>query len=416
MANKRVNETDGGINTNYLFNLLEMGITLRTLQQVGSQRFGFILAHLLNLHANTILVFDIIYIWMNYERMDDNFSTLLFSAIAFIGINQITLKNYSAVPFYATFVSLVEWIEELYARRVENEVIQKILREELAKAFKFSKLFFEYDIEDNFPRHFAERYFLTISSFFLHRGYNVVFVIAWSLYVFDLVRRPGNNFHIYIPGLSMEEYKLVYYILQCSLYIVCGHWNVIIDTAIVIIGIHIMGFINTVNRMIQGLNDAEVKTKCPNLLVKILIHHVEMIEQLNAFNKGLHLMSFIQFIMSTMIYLAMFYTVRSSNAELIVYSFLVCVLIQLFMLCMFGEIISSRTDKTTTLLWLTNWYEMSLPDQKIFLIILAISQKSFGLKAAGMYEVNIVAFIQVSYAFFLCFLSAIFDYFKKANL
>uniref|UniRef100_A0A240SXS3 Odorant receptor n=1 Tax=Lutzomyia longipalpis TaxID=7200 RepID=A0A240SXS3_LUTLO len=375
MANKRVNETDGGINTNYLFNLLEMGITLRTLQQVGSQRFGFILAHLLNLHANTILVFDIIYIWMNYERMDDNFSTLLFSAIAFIGINQITLKNYSAVPFYATFVSLVEWIEELYARRVENEVIQKILREELAKAFKFSKLFFE--------------------------GYNVVFVIAWSLYVFDLVRRPGNNFHIYIPGLSMEEYKLVYYILQCSLYIVCGHWNVIIDTAIVIIGIHIMGFINTVNRMIQGLNDAEVKTKCPNLLVKILIHHVEMIEQLNAFNKGLHLMSFIQFIMSTMIYLAMFYTVRSSNAELIVYSFLVCVLIQLFMLCMFGEIISSRTDKTTTLLWLTNWYEMSLPDQKIFLIILAISQKSFGLKAAGMYEVNIVAFIQVSYAFFL---------------
>ncbi|XP_055681838.1 odorant receptor 4-like [Lutzomyia longipalpis] len=346
-----------------------MGITLRTLQQVGSQRFGFILAHLLNLHANTILVFDIIYIWINYERMDDNFSTLLFSAIAFIGINQITLKNYSAVPFYATFVSLVEWIEELYARRVENEVIQKILREELAKAFKFSKLFFE--------------------------GYNVVFVIAWSLYVFDLVRRPGNNFHIYIPGLSMEEYKLVYYILQCSLYIVCGHWNVIIDTAIVIIGIHIMGFINTVNRMIQGLNDAEVKTKCPNLLVKILIHHVEMIEQLNAFNKGLHLMSFIQFIMSTMIYLAMFYTVRSSNAELIVYSFLVCVLIQLFMLCMFGEIISSRTDKTTTLLWLTNWYEMSLPDQKIFLIILAITQKSFGLKAAGMYEVNIMAFIQI---------------------
>ncbi|XP_055691283.1 uncharacterized protein LOC129794552 [Lutzomyia longipalpis] len=64
-------------------------------------------------------------------------------------------------------------------------------------------------------------------------------------------------------------------------------------------------------------------------------------------------------------------------------------------LCVLGEFIRVKTDKLSDTFYLTNWYDLSLKDQKTFLIVLGMVQREYGLKAAGMYDVNLYTFVQI---------------------
>ncbi|XP_059616104.1 odorant receptor 33b-like [Phlebotomus argentipes] len=68
---------------------------------------------------------------------------------------------------------------------------------------------------------------------------------------------------------------------------------------------------------------------------------------------------------------------------------------QILLLCLFGELLKMKTERLSEILYLTNWYELHAKDQKAFLLVLAMSQKDFGLRAAGMYDVNLNAFVQI---------------------
>ncbi|XP_055703606.1 odorant receptor 33b-like [Phlebotomus papatasi] len=69
--------------------------------------------------------------------------------------------------------------------------------------------------------------------------------------------------------------------------------------------------------------------------------------------------------------------------------------IQTFLYCFFGEFITIKMERLTTVLYSTNWYDMNLKDRKSFMIILGVTQKAYGMKAGGMYNVNIYTFVQI---------------------
>ncbi|GAB0099559.1 Odorant receptor [Sergentomyia squamirostris] len=57
--------------------------------------------------------------------------------------------------------------------------------------------------------------------------------------------------------------------------------------------------------------------------------------------------------------------------------------------------IKIKSEKLSEAFYDVNWYNLNLKDQKTFLIILGMTQRQYGLKAAGMYVVDIYAFIQI---------------------
>ncbi|XP_055685253.1 odorant receptor 13a-like [Lutzomyia longipalpis] len=63
-------------------------------------------------------------------------------------------------------------------------------------------------------------------------------------------------------------------------------------------------------------------------------------------------------------------------------------------ICILGEFIRLKSENLSDTLYQTNWYELSLKDQKIFLTTLGMTQRVYGLKAAGMYDVNLYTFIE----------------------
>ncbi|GAB0099556.1 hypothetical protein DMENIID0001_154360 [Sergentomyia squamirostris] len=62
--------------------------------------------------------------------------------------------------------------------------------------------------------------------------------------------------------------------------------------------------------------------------------------------------------------------------------------------------IKIKSEKLSEAFYEVNWYELSLKDQKAFLVILGTAQRQYGLKAAGMYVVDIYAFFQITKAAF----------------
>ncbi|GAB0086698.1 hypothetical protein DMENIID0001_008070 [Sergentomyia squamirostris] len=98
--------------------------------------------------------------------------------------------------------------------------------------------------------------------------------------------------------------------------------------------------------------------------------------------------------------LGAFLIIKLDPGSIVYYVTLVMVVTKFFFLCLFGQFIYNETEKIFTTLYLTRWYEMSLSDQKIILMMMKMSKEPFGFKALGVYDINIVMFVQVIKACF----------------
>ncbi|GAB0095286.1 Odorant receptor [Sergentomyia squamirostris] len=257
--------------------------------------------------------------------------------------------------------------EGLHVKRDDNNYVQKIIDAELMKTIKFGNIFF--------------------------RAYNLLFFSA--LVALTITYNLHNMIVIDIPNIKAEDYEIFYQIMQAGSPFIAAVWNGLADFAIIFIGLCMLSFIKIINKMITSLTVEEIMIDCPDLLLRTMKKHVELIQVLGVFNDGLKLMSFIQIIMSVIMYLVMMFAMQLRNSEYSLYLMFFCVLVQLFLLCFFGEMIKSETEVIFWNLYLTNWYEMNLTDQKIILLMMMNSRNEIGLKAAGIYDVSLMAFVQI---------------------
>ncbi|XP_059612823.1 odorant receptor 4-like [Phlebotomus argentipes] len=187
--------------------------------------------------------------------------------------------------------------------------------------------------------------------------------------------------------------KELAYILQLIFMVLTSVYILIIDLIIIFFGLQIMAALNILKAYIELVN---VKIKsAPNYLKCIIKRHCDVIQNIHWLNNAIKELSFVQFLCSTFILLLMFLFVRKEQSQFSAYFLCVCGLTQILALCLFGEFIKIKADNLSTTLYLINWYEMSLKDQRTFLIILGMAQKKYRLKAAGMYSVSIYSFVQI---------------------
>ncbi|XP_055691173.1 putative odorant receptor 83c [Lutzomyia longipalpis] len=138
-----------------------------------------------------------------------------------------------------------------------------------------------------------------------------------------------------------------------------------------------------------------VMQECPNLLQKILKKHVEMLKAVNAFNQSFKFMSFMQIIMSTILFFTMLFSIQMFQKQFAIHFAFAAVSLQLVFVCVFGEVIRTESEAIFDNLYQTNWYELSVKEQKVVLMIMMNSTNPISIKAGGMYDINLMTLVQI---------------------
>ncbi|XP_059619967.1 odorant receptor 33c-like [Phlebotomus argentipes] len=174
-----------------------------------------------------------------------------------------------------------------------------------------------------------------------------------------------------------------------------------IDLSVLFIGLQVMAALNVLNDYMELIDkktkdkDEEKAEDRRDFLKVIILRHNEMIRNVCLFNEAIEKVSFVEFSTGILLLIFGFAFTRQKNDNIPAYILCFTVLMKIFMLCFFSEIIKTKIERLSETLYQTYWYELSLKDQKTFLLILAMSQREHNLRAAGMYDVNLNAFVQI---------------------
>lgn len=227
---------------------------------------------------------------------------------------------------------------------------------------------------------------------------SIILVAASTYSVLNILS--GEKGVLYrIPFLSeINPYNTeLMHFLQVILVIFAGFLMVHADTTPLYIGLEIMASLNILNQvMICAEKDVE---KLKNILKFLARRHYDIVKNINACNDAINIMSFTYLLTTAVILPLVFTFIRINSGYLIGYLIIVIVWGELLLLCLFGEFIKIKTEILSETLYMTNWYDLNQDDKKIFLLILGMMQRSSGFKAAGMYNINMLTFIQVLWFF-----------------
>uniref|UniRef100_A0A3F2ZE91 Odorant receptor n=1 Tax=Phlebotomus papatasi TaxID=29031 RepID=A0A3F2ZE91_PHLPP len=165
------------------------------------------------------------------------------------------------------------------------------------------------------------------------------------------------------------------------------------DLSIAFFGLEIMAASDILYDYISANKDRIQED--PDFLRIITMRYCEVVDNIERFNNIISITNLVQFVTSAFLSFAIFFFICLNPGYLIEYTWALIALIQLFIPCVFGEFIKIKMERLSTTLYLTNWPDLSLKDQNSFLIVLGMTQREYGIKAAGMYDVNIYTFIQI---------------------
>ncbi|KAG5884635.1 hypothetical protein JTB14_035730 [Gonioctena quinquepunctata] len=135
-----------------------------------------------------------------------------------------------------------------------------------------------------------------------------------------------------------------------------------------------------------------------NLIVCIV--HYKKIKRLAKEIEDIHRISvFILFVGGALVICADLFqltVVQTGGIECLLFaSFLVCMLLEQFMYCWFGNEIIYKSEKIFTSLYNTPWLDCDLSYQKILLNFMTQTVKPIDLKAGGLFTMSISAFVSV---------------------
>ncbi|XP_059621194.1 odorant receptor 85c-like [Phlebotomus argentipes] len=167
------------------------------------------------------------------------------------------------------------------------------------------------------------------------------------------------------------------------------------DSPYIVTGIHLMGFLDAMKSIVGLMNDPKSSSDHPKILKHVYLLHLELIDMLKDFNRMMYVISLTQFLCNISLLVFIMSILMVTSDEYIMYLCGFSVVLQVFVLCLFGEIIAMKTENITYELCQINWYDLPIPQQRNLLFILLISQRNYALKAGGMYTINMYAFIQI---------------------
>uniref|UniRef100_A0A3F2ZEN1 Odorant receptor n=1 Tax=Phlebotomus papatasi TaxID=29031 RepID=A0A3F2ZEN1_PHLPP len=292
-----------------------------------------------------------------------------------IGMVQVSTKVMS-IPFFKEDLNkILLWLKDIHRIR-QIDFVNHSAQENLKTSFKFTKMI---------PKILILGYLGAVSTYMSYFAYVGKVVIA-------------------VPGLVpiAEEYLVFYCIHQFLSNITAVSLICVTDYIAISIAIYIAGAFNILHDMIKCLNDSELVEKEREFLRSIYIFHNELNRIFKNFLNIFYYSFFAQYT-STVGFLIFLFFLLNQNRVFFIYACCVTVLTQLGFLCWFGEVFCAKTGRIFNDLYMTKWYELSLKEQKVVLITMQGSQRAFGFKLAGMFQIDLVMFVQVIKLCFSCY-------------
>uniref|UniRef100_A0A7G3B2V2 Odorant receptor n=1 Tax=Lutzomyia longipalpis TaxID=7200 RepID=A0A7G3B2V2_LUTLO len=314
--------------------------------------------------------------------------------IIFVFIHLINTKfelNFNTLITFLSFGVIVGYVFRSFVGFFKRNEYQKLL-------LNFKNLFGELEedeeLEQILKKHLMDS--LRIFKFFKKWG-TVLFIVGAILcgIYFRLNEEYGLMYELPFIASDNVLWKEFLYILQGFFYINLAITTISLDVGIVFLGLQVIAQLNILKEYMRMVNE---KTKIePKFLKKIIKMHCSVIENVNLLSEIISETSILQLFL-TFVALCIGMTFLFKYATGIGnYLIIVCGASLGLPICILGEFIRLKTENLSDTLYLTNWYELSLKDQKTFLIILGMAQREYGLKAAGMYDVNFYTFVQVRF-------------------
>ncbi|GAB0095131.1 hypothetical protein DMENIID0001_104820 [Sergentomyia squamirostris] len=306
--------------------------------------------------------------------------------ITFIGtVYQWEWRYYVFLTRHGEFVKIKNFTKNLSDSLQQFNMASNIRREELPKALVFSNWF--------------------VKGFCTSTAISLVIFVVQSLLQTDFTSPMVYR----IPHIS--ETSVIYRPLNIIVQLISLHLLVFIvigsDLLLVLIIGHINGELRTIIGLISKLENRETARKEGSIilgqiyLLHMRIHHV--IDDLTTiyWQLSFHIIFSNFLYICLTLFLARFYTITFLTIAIMINGSF-----QLTLLCSNSQILLNKTEEIREVLWMTSWYEMSLKDQKTFLIILQMAQKQKGIDACGIITISVNTLVQVlksafSYAAFL---------------
>uniref|UniRef100_A0A240SXQ3 Odorant receptor n=2 Tax=Lutzomyia longipalpis TaxID=7200 RepID=A0A240SXQ3_LUTLO len=288
-----------------------------------------------------------------------------FSLFFVIGYVQVIGKVLSVLLNIDTIDGIFEWFRELH-RVQENKLIAGVYAENLRKIANIGEFVMKLTA-------FAYG-FTTVGFIFSNTTNQIVFEVPYIAKEFTLIHRLAGSlaycYNVYNVFLS-----------ECTM---------------IFIGIYFIGALNILSDVIGKLNESPNIQSAGNLLLPaILSLHVEILTKFDDFCQVFFFAFTIQLQTSVILILFNFYLLMQSIMNFFYWATLCSIFAQFALFCFFGQIIFNRSERIFTDLYQTKWYEMEISEKKALLLMMKNSQNAFGLKAAGMYDINMLMFVQV---------------------
>uniref|UniRef100_A0A240SYT9 Odorant receptor n=1 Tax=Phlebotomus papatasi TaxID=29031 RepID=A0A240SYT9_PHLPP len=217
---------------------------------------------------------------------------------------------------------------------------------------------------------------------------SAVGIISYCIYIDSML--------LAVPGVFPDPSTSLFYqhihqffCMEISINIVA-----ISDSVLISIGFYFIAVLNIFQDIIQQVGKFERSNKERFFMVQLHKFHCNILDKFSTFNEVFYYAITVQIASSVVFILCIFFLMLSRESIAFIPLFL-SIFGQFGAICIFGELIYSKTQRISTELYLTNWYELDLEEQKILLMMMCMSQKTLGLKAAGVYDINLRMFIEV---------------------
>lgn len=206
-----------------------------------------------------------------------------------------------------------------------------------------------------------------------------IYIDSMALVVPGIFPASGSN-HVYL------------HIHQLLIFTISSITFLIVDSTLMTIGFYFMAIFNIFRDMIKYLDNSGVNA-IKQYLIDMQEFHLDILNKFQLFDEIFFYALAVQLATSVVFILVIFFLLRT--AGLLFVPLFVTVSGQFFAVCLFGQLIFSKTEIFFTELYLTKWYEFNIREQKMLLIMMYVAQRPFGLRAAGMYDINLIMFIQI---------------------
>lgn len=209
-----------------------------------------------------------------------------------------------------------------------------------------------------------------------------------------------------MPGLPRDQQ----FIWQIFAIFIVGISVVVVDSVFMTMGFFIVGILNIFLDTIAKLNSKEFIRSSNCNLQDYYQKHLEIMVKLKGFDKLFSALLVIQLLTSCPLIVAGLFMIRLYPKMIVCFLVYGICIGQYMLISIFGEFVHSKTEQIFRDLYLTKWYEMSLKDQMVLLMMMKMAIRPFSLKAARMYEINMKSFVEATkLAFSLCTLLFAFD-------